>query len=254
MKLINLTRLVQSFEKIVGWKYVSPGTNDENGIDCSGAFVRAYKAQGASIYHGSNTIYRKHCSSVGRINSVNDLQVGMAVFKNREDGAEPSQYKNDGMGNMYHIGLVCGVNPLLIIHATSPVAKIDTALGKTPSWKFWGKLSQVQYDVTPIEEGSEQGMAYEVTVVPSTLNMRKTAGGEYMLKIPMGTKLTVLNEATVSGKLFGQVNYGAEVGWIDLSFTTKGGEFTHPIVSDDDVTITLPRELAVRLRDALQGI
>ena len=48
--------LIRKFNEIIGWPYVSPGTNDENGIDCSGAFVRAYRAAGKNIYHGSNRI------------------------------------------------------------------------------------------------------------------------------------------------------------------------------------------------------
>ena len=59
--------------------YVSPGTNDSRGIDCSGLFVKAYRDQGASIYHGSNTIYRKYCSEKGKLSSVSQLKPGMAV-------------------------------------------------------------------------------------------------------------------------------------------------------------------------------
>ena len=50
--------LIRKFNEIIGWPYASPGTNDENGIDCSGAFVRAYRAAGKNIYHGSNRIER----------------------------------------------------------------------------------------------------------------------------------------------------------------------------------------------------
>ena len=50
---------------MLSWPYVSPCTNDSRGIDCSGLFVKAYRDQGASIYHGSNTIYRKYCSEKG---------------------------------------------------------------------------------------------------------------------------------------------------------------------------------------------
>jgi len=69
----------------------------------------------------------------------------MAVFKRRLDGNEPAKYRNDGIGNMYHIGLVCGVNPLRIIHATTPVAKADAVLGQ---WSHYGLLSAVGYDST----------------------------------------------------------------------------------------------------------
>lgn len=148
--MINRDKLIQAFRDIVGWPYASPGSNSQKGIDCSGAFVRAYKVQGQSIYHGSNTIYRKYCSKTGAVDKVSALLPGMAVFKRRTDGAEPGKYQGDGVGNMYHIGLVCSVDPLQIIHATTPIAKLDTKLG---NWSHWGLLSAVDYEATE-EEGN----------------------------------------------------------------------------------------------------
>ncbi len=58
MAEMTVDYMKKRFAEIVGWPYVSPGTNDRNGIDCSGAFVRAYKMAGKSIYHGSNRIER----------------------------------------------------------------------------------------------------------------------------------------------------------------------------------------------------
>ena len=141
--MVNKDKLIASFEEIIGWPYASPGSNDQRGIDCSGAFVRAYRAQGAGIYHGSNTIYRRHLGLSGPIHGISSLAPGMAVFKNRQDGREPAQYRNDGIGNMYHIGLVASAKPLRIIHATTPVAKVDTTLG---NWSHFGCLKAVDYE------------------------------------------------------------------------------------------------------------
>ena len=65
--MLDVNKLIASVEECLGWPYVSPGTNDSRGIDCSGLFVKAYRDQGASIYHGSNTIYRKYCSEKGKL-------------------------------------------------------------------------------------------------------------------------------------------------------------------------------------------
>lgn len=255
---LDKQKLIKSFEEIVGWPYVSPGSNDQNGIDCSGAFVRAYMLQGASIYHGSNTIFRKHCSQTGVIDGVGSLEVGMAVFKRRDDSKEPDKYKGDGHGNLYHIGLVVSVSPLRIIHATEPVAKVDTKLNqdKDNDWRYWGKLSDIIYGTTAtFTEGGENKLAFDVTVTANSLNMRKTAGGEYMLKIPNGTRLTVLNEVSKDGKSYGQVSYGANVGWIELSFTARVDSDSNSIPSvpgtSDVVTVLLPREAANIIREAL---
>lgn len=181
--MLKKTQLTADFEAILGWPYQSPGTNNEKGIDCSGAFVRAYRKQGKRIYHGSNTIYRKHCKEVGDIEQVADLQVGMAVFKHRTDGKEPKKYQKDGRGNLYHIGLVTQVNPLRIVHATAPKAKADDCIG---TWSHWGKLTEVDY------EGG--GTVKTATVNASsglTVNLREKPNGALIVRVPIGARVTV---------------------------------------------------------------
>ena len=39
--MLNASKLCASAEECMGWPYVSPGTNDARGIDCSGLFVCA---------------------------------------------------------------------------------------------------------------------------------------------------------------------------------------------------------------------
>ncbi len=50
MRMLDLNKLCASAEECLGWPYVSPGTNDARGIDCSGLFVKCFRDQGASIY------------------------------------------------------------------------------------------------------------------------------------------------------------------------------------------------------------
>lgn len=139
--MLNLKKLIASAEECLGWPYVSPGTNNSQGIDCSGLFVKCFRDQGASIYHGSNTIYRKYCSDKGKLTSVSQLKPGMAVFKWNSN--TPAKF-NDDLGDFQHIGLVTGVNPLRIVHASSAAGCVttDTKIGK---WAYWGKLNNVDY-------------------------------------------------------------------------------------------------------------
>ena len=135
--MINIDKLIADFEDCLGWPYQTPGTNDSRGIDCSGMFVRAYRLQGQRIYHGSNTIWRKHLGDKGRIDSVRDLKPGMAVFKWKIE--TPAKFSDDE-GDFCHIGLVTSVNPLRIIHASTEGMKVkaDRKIGK---WKYWGVLA-----------------------------------------------------------------------------------------------------------------
>ena len=137
--MLNLEQLISDFEACIGFPYASPGTNDERGIDCSGLFVRAFRRQGASIYHGSNTIFRKYLSRSGAITSAADLRPGMAVFKWKPE--TPARF-SDGLGDFCHIGLVTSVSPLRIIHASTEgmAVKADSKIGK---WRYWGWLKDV---------------------------------------------------------------------------------------------------------------
>ena len=140
--MLNVNKLCASAEACLGWPYASPGSNDARGIDCSGLFVKCFRDQGASIYHGSNTIWRKYCSEKGELKTVRQLRRGMAVFK--WNPKTPSKF-TDGQGDFQHIGLVISVNPLRIIHASTETMCVttDTRLGK---WRFWGWLKDVEKD------------------------------------------------------------------------------------------------------------
>lgn len=138
---IPANKLIASCEEAMGWPYVSPGSNDARGIDCSGLLVRAFRMNGGSIYHGSNTIYRQYLTEKGKLTSAAQLIPGMAVFKWNPN--TPSKF-NDGLGDFQHVGIVARTNPLRIIHASSAAGKVvaDTKIGK---WKYWGRLKGVDY-------------------------------------------------------------------------------------------------------------
>lgn len=210
---MNVSQLIEDFEAIIGWPYASPGSNDENGIDCSGAFVRAYARQGRDIAHGSNTIYRKHCQQTGRIASEADLMPGMAVFKHREDGGEPAAYRGDGLGNLYHIGLVTSTQPLRIVHATPPAARVDEKLG---NWSRWGCLKGVEIELT---EPSSIGVV--TAACGATVNLRQKPGRKEGLvcRIPIGETVTLLE----SRNGWQRIVWQGKTGWILAEFIRRPG-------------------------------
>ena len=190
MGLLNLEKLIASFREAIGWPYVSPGSNDRNGIDCSGMFVRAYRLQGASIYHGSNTIWRKSLSDRGEIHDADQLRPGMAVFKHRD--ADTAKYP-DGQGDYYHIGLVVSTNPPHIIHASTNGMKVREDRW-SKAWTHWGKLRDVDYN-----GGDAMKTATVATPNGGVLNLRaakSTTAGRLAL-IPNGTVVDVLDDSDV---------------------------------------------------------
>lgn len=201
---LTVNYMKERFREIVGWPYVSPGTNDKNGIDCSGAFVRAYKMAGKSIYHGSNRIERVYCRDCFDLHgSAGGLEEGMAIFKYREPNEDgyglPQDYRAGGKyyngdeRDYTHIGLVTSVKPLGITNATSPVAKVDTKIGSgIHSWRRAGYLQAVIYS-TAETGGSENSMSALVgktckVVVESgsTVNLRDKPDGDLVVRIPAG--------------------------------------------------------------------
>ena len=223
--MLDVNKLIASVEECLGWPYVSPGSNDASGIDCSGLFVKAYRDQGASIYHGSNTIYRKYCSEKGKITSVNQLQRGMAVFK--WNANIPEKF-NDGLGDFQHIGLVASVNPLRIVHASSAVGCVttDEKLGK---WAYCGWLKDVRKPDSlptgqPEPTGGDEELMVETefaTVIAdggSTVNMRTKAKSSAALveRVPLGARVEVLGTCGSWTK----VKFGSRTGYMMTKFLT----------------------------------
>jgi hypothetical protein len=148
MAKIPAARAAALFEEIIGWPYKLGGSGKTPGgvIDCSGAWVRVYRAFGLSLSHSANRQCRECCSQTGAINGVTSLQVGMAVFKCRPwtDADKGNSQYGKLPGNVYHVGCVTSVNPLRIVHATPDFAKVDTSLGSGAGrWQMWGAMKQV---------------------------------------------------------------------------------------------------------------
>lgn len=224
--MLNIQKMVDSAEACLGWPYVSPGSNDSRGIDCSGLFVKIFRDQGASIYHGSNTIFRKYCSDTGRITDAKALQVGMAVFKWNPN--TPEKF-HDGLGDFQHIGLVVSVSPLRIIHASTVTMCVttDTKIGK---WLWWGKLKNVDYGSggsSPSKAGTEDGSGSaagsgtRVKIVSANggaVNIRKGNGTQYA-RISQAANGSLLDWIATAENGWHAIRTGKEVGWVSPDFS-----------------------------------
>lgn len=98
--------------------------------DCSGLFVWAYGELGASIYHGSNTIYNKYTTTTGAVGGLSTLRPGSAVFMVNN-------------GRRTHIGLYIGGGKVIEAQGTR-TGVVESSLNR---WDEWGELKGVEYDL-----------------------------------------------------------------------------------------------------------
>ena len=98
--------------------------------DCSGLFVWAFGELGASIYHGSNTIFNKYTTTTGAVGGLSTLRPGSAVFMVNN-------------GRRTHIGLYVGEGKVIEAQGTRTGVVESTING----WDEWGELKGVEYDL-----------------------------------------------------------------------------------------------------------
>ena len=103
--------------------------------DCSGLFSWAFRQLGGSIYHGSDTMYRKFCVNKGELNKGKrtdrgTLKPGTAVFV--------------WNGSSYsHVGLYAGNG--IVIEAMSTLKGVTTTKVTAGKWTHWGEVTGVDY-------------------------------------------------------------------------------------------------------------
>lgn len=177
--------LIGCFETMLQehWAYAY-GAAREGCVDCSGAFVYAFKKLGGpAIEHGSNAIARKR---VGAMRPIDCARPGWAAFKWRAAG-EPEKYA-DGRGDYYHIGLVDGTGRYVLNAKGAKSGFSRDALG---GWSFAAPLNDVDD-----EEVKRMETLYRARVATRSgpLNLRDRPGGAVIGRIPRGEAVDVLSD------------------------------------------------------------
>lgn len=145
MSKIPVNELISCFERMRDehWDYCLNSAR-EGCVDCSGAFVWAYKQFDKTILHGSNSIARL---SVGDLLSISYARPGMVAVKVKDwtDDDDTNRWYDSEPGNVYHIGLVIqNGSEMNVIEAKG--AKWGVVQTKLDSkWKFVAYLDDVDY-------------------------------------------------------------------------------------------------------------
>lgn len=207
--------------------YQTGGTGQDGTCDCIGLIMGAMYMAGHKRYdmHSTNYFSRYQMQTLDNIN--NGYEIGSIVYKRREDnGTLNDRYKPGGryftgdLCDYYHAGVVTSVNPLIITHCTSTANTSgiieDTKIG---NWSVAGRLKDIDYtNFVEEEEKEEETMTTKTAIVTSTdgnpvkLRADPSTKNRYIAKIPIGTKVEVIESAQgwAHIKVNGKIGYMME--------------------------------------------
>ena len=207
--MIKASALINLFQRMLDehWAY-APGAAREGCVDCSGAFVWAYKQLGATIEHGSNSIAHLR---VGEYVPVSEARPGYVVFKLRpwREDDSGNRWFDQQPGDCYHIGLMGQDGRVLNAQSTktgfvaSPVSQ---------NWAFAAPLKAVSYS-DDVEGGETMygNATVKTQKAGSYVNLREGASTRAAVigKVYDGERVNVLREAG-TGWIYGKTQAGAE--------------------------------------------
>lgn len=177
--------------------------------DCSGLFSWAFKELGGYMYHGSNTMYDKYCTSKGKLSGGKrtdgrDLQPGTAVFVEKSDGKKS------------HVGLYIGDGK--VIEAASTAKGVITSSVTDTKWKCWGELKGVSYGESPEPEPVPKGYA-EVTGKRVALRKAPTTAAAIIMRIDTGERVKIEDPPPSDWEY---VSYAGKTGYMMKEFLKEG--------------------------------
>ena len=193
--MVPVADLIKLFQQMYNehWKY-EWGKSEKGCVDCSGAFVYAFRQFGISFPHGSNAIARKY--TVGGLLPVSQAKPGMAAFKAHPPGESgydlPEKYRASGdLNDYYHIGLLDD-DPAYVLNAKG--TKSGFCRDKISSgWDSVAYLKDVDY-----KEGDES-MTEMTVVLPAgakgnTVNLRaaENKDARVIARVPAGSRVKLL--------------------------------------------------------------
>lgn len=217
--MIKASALINLFQRMLDerWTY-ELGAAREGCVDCSGAFVWAYKQLGATIEHGSNSIAHLR---VGEYVPVSEAKPGYAVFKLRpwREDDSGNRWFDQQPGDCYHIGLMGRDGRVLNAQSTKTGFVASPA---SQNWAFAAPLKAVSY--SDDKEGGET-MFGNATVKTQTagsyVNLREGASTRAAVigKVYDGERINVLREAG-TGWVYAKTQAGAE-GYMSADYIVE---------------------------------
>ncbi len=258
-KKIHSTDLINEFKRMYEpkpWSY-EWGAAREGCVDCSGAFVYAYKKLGGpSIPHSSNAIPRQSCGALQK-NTTNTAPKGWAAFKWREQ-TDPSLLQKYGKDDYYHMGLVDETGQYVLNAKGTKYGFCRDKLDK--SWQYIAPLKDTIYD--EVDNILDAKYVARVVTDSSPLRVRATpsSDGIQIGKLPKGTLVDVYDD---TDNEWWKIGYDGLIGYASVAYLTKVGGVDgedddiqptpEPSPSDEYITISLTKDMAYELFETLHN-
>lgn len=204
------------------WRY---GASTQTGqVDCSGAFVWAYRQHGRDLYHGSNRMAREEVIELLPIGSATVVP-GMAAFKRRDPDKTgyslPASYKpggshfNGDLGDYYHVGLIDADTSRVLNAQSAATGFVASPIEQ--NWSHVAYLRQVDYGpkeeipTTTLTIHADNGKPVNLRKTPSTTAARLT-------QLPVGTTVQLIAEEGDWAK----VTVSGHVGYVMKAYLSSG--------------------------------
>lgn len=174
--------------------------------DCSGLFTWAFKQLGGTMYHGSDTMFRKYTTATGALKDGKrtdgqELLPGTAVFVYKEDD------KKYG-----HVGLYIGNG--WVIEAASTQKGVIKSKVSDKKWEYWGELTGVSFNNEPVPKGYA-----EVTGVRVALRSGPTTQASVITRVDTGKRVKIEQPPPSDWEY---VSYQGKTGYMMKKFLKEG--------------------------------
>ena len=172
--------------------------------DCSGLFTWAFKQLGGTMYHGSDTMFRKYTTASGALKAGKrtdgqELLPGTAVFVYKEED-----------GKYGHVGLYIGGSGGDVIEAASTQKGVIKSKITDKKWEHWGELKGVTFKREPVPKGYA-----EVTGTRVALRSGPTTAASVLLRVDTGKRV---KKETPPASEWEYVSFGGKSGWMMKKF------------------------------------
>lgn len=241
------------------------------GMDCQGCLKYCAQQLGVKLnYTGSNDMFRSACSWIGTISEAKaqgKIVPGAVGFIVEWDGQEGERYRNDGLGNASHVGIITLSGDTYSVDASSSAGKVRgrSERDAVRTWTHIGWLKALDYGVvdeiggfiedmpgtTSTANNSAIRTAIVATADGGNLNLRRAPSDKTDNRVgraPNGATVEVL-ESRSDG--WTKVKYESVTAWVQTKYLSMNNVASTPAPAEAAYTPLVQGNRMIALSDSV---